>query len=1520
MADSNSTTSATEGQQTTLPLTREQEALWVEWKLSPVGNSYNTCIQMRLEGELSVPRFRRAIADVVAKFDLLRAYCVEVDDRPMLQLAQAPFELDVVDLTDGTTTETPGRHRQAITELQRRRDAAIDLKTFPLIRAALVQTAPQTFYFIGVVPHIISDGYAAVAILEAISTAYNDGTAGLRTAYPDDQRGWQDYLRLRADQPAAERQAAAKHWQEVLDGAQHIVPICHTARQLEAGLADTRGARYFLSFGIERLKRFNRLARSRRTSVFAVFAALYATLLYRQTSQTDLIIVFPVNVRPPGFRQTFGLFVNMLPLRLDLSGNPTFAELVEQIGQRRREDKPHQHLPGLDIVRARREQVSGFDGRLSNVSMGQTVSRFRGLDIPGVHCTALDNDAIHVRDDLSLMYEVGEVQVGLWLEYRTSAFTAAEVAHMAERLLRIVEAADADPNVRIGSIPLLDHAAEQAVLDLGRGPQWPVTPAAYGSWFESCARRHAERIAIDDDAQAITYAELERWSRHLAARLSIRPGPVAIVMDRSPAQLVTLLAALRSGAPYVPLMPNQGAVRLDAILEELQPAWLVSEPELLTRLRLDWRAIHLTPATRPPEPLSTDTDEPDRVDPTAPAYVIYTSGSTGTPKGVQVSHAALAYRLDWLTTEFPLQPGEAVLQNTSFAFDVSVAEILWPLTAGAKLVLSEPRQARDPGYLRKLIERHRISTVLMVPSALRTLLPESAHERSRLGCVRRILCAGEPLNHGLAEDVLSATNAKLFNVYGPTEAVIYATCREILPTDRAITIGRPIAHTSVAVVNDHLCLQPIGVPGELCIGGPGLADGYWQQPGMTRASFIEGVIDGGRWYRTGDRVCLSADGELTFLGRSDGQIKLRGHRIELGEIEHVLRSQPGVTDAVVMATPPTGGGPQQLIAWASCADRRADGAPPPGHCLAAGHWRKTLGRQLPDYMIPNRLLWLLELPRLPSGKLDAARLPALESVRITADDTPMNDQERAAATIWAEVLGIPLSAINRHSNFFELGGDSLMLIALSTRLGRIGLYLDVAELFEQPTIAGAIPLARTEPRELIDQSPVQGNFPLLPRQRKFFADGFAYPAHWNRSFVVSFSSLVNAEALQCSLEAVMRHHDILRASFPVIEHRRCMRVHAASEAVLPLRRYDLTGVGHADRRGHVIRYLDDLNANLDLAAPPLLRAVLFEEEERATLGLVIHHLLIDMRSCQILLEDLADAYRAQVSHRPQHLPARTTSAAEWSERLEQMVDRHWQADEVPFWARQLERVGHPLPLDHPPAGTAVEADQRTLEDSLDAARTQHLIRTLCVEAGVGVHEILLAAFADAFRETTGSAWLVVNTCGVGRETRLPGVDLSRTVGELNTVFPLAIDLQQHDMLKAVHCAYKALPAQGQNYGLLRYLAGHPELDRTEPEVFFNYVSRLAGNVDPALGMSVDMAPDGVQTSHPANRSCYALYLEGFVLDERLVLHLGYDSATLTAATAKRLLDGWLDGLVRCTDGPASAFVVAASGPWAVTSS
>ena len=1480
------------------PLTREQEGLWIEWKLSPLGVSYNTCIQMQLLGSLDVQRFVNAVADVVAQFQLLQAYCIEVDSQPFFKLSNDRYEVEAIDMSEGKAVETKALKSKALALLTRRRDAAIDLTQFPLIRSAIITTAIDTHYFVGVVPHIISDGYSAVFVLKAISIAYKEGKAGLVAAFGD-APDWQDYIVRRGGQSAQSAELAVAHWQTVLADAEHMTPICQNLPDESGHAFNIDGKRHFFCLEADKVVRFARMARGQKTSLFSILAALYAVFLYRQTGQEDLVVVFPVNMRPAGYRDAFGFYVNMVPLRIDLSGNPSFLEIVNQIGRRRRADKKHQHLPGLDIVRAKREASPGFDGRLCNVSMAQTVSRFEGLEIPGVVSTALDNDHIHVRDDLSLMYEVSEERIGLWLEYRESSFDDDEIRSMADRILHIAEAADENPELPINEIELVSTEDARHILALGCGADLSIVDDNYATMFTSSVESHPNVVALRFSDQQFTYAELELWSRQLANTFAQRPGLVAILLPRCPGQIASLLGALRAGVAYVPLDPEQGSARIEKILKRINPSYVVCDATTNNLVSRTWLSRCISA-----EPSGATTPVASSVRAEMPAYVIFTSGSTGQPKGVEVSHLALVARISWLMREFPLAAAESVLQNTSYAFDVSVAEILWPLAAGATLILSEPKAAKDPRYLANLIAENGITSVCIVPSAWQILL-EAAPDESLLS-LQRVLCAGEVLTLVLARQTFRQTQARLFNVYGPTEATIYASWKEILPQDTSITIGRSVAGGQLVVVNSAGKLQPLGIEGELCLAGVGLATGYVDDTALTMEKFPAKILGGQRGYLTGDRVRMLVNGEVEYLGRADAQIKLRGYRIELGEVEHALRQQDGIHDAAVLLVEKTGH--KQLRAFVQPSEGVDATITPPDHPLCEKLWRSTLRQLLPSYMLPNTLSWVAAIPRLASGKLDRAALSGAEHrPNLQGKVPPKTDDERAMVKIWANVLGLPRDRIDLHSNFFELGGDSLMLIAVATQAEAAGLYIDVHELFEHATIAEALPLARSVPRSFINQAPIVGNFALLPRHHKFFADNFEHPAHWNRTFVLKFNRHIDDVALTQSLHAALRHHDGLRLSFHRADNGYYFTNHAFDAELAQVTTHDLTAVDPQQRLDWMNAQLNEANASLDLARPPLLRVMLFDDESSSTLGLVIHHLLIDMRSCYILLDDLLVGYQATIAHREIRLPAKTTSLAEWSERLGRRVDSQWHKHEVAYWQEQLRFVGHTLPKNAYTAGRSTDGCQATLETTLSEEHTERLTRGLVQELDIGVPGLLLATFGVVFRKWCGASYLVVNTCGVGRETSIEGVNLTRTVGELNSVFPLAIALDTQDTMTVAREAYEHLPASGSHYGALRYIACHQELDQQEPDIFFNYVSRVDTSLQTGLGVSVEMAPRGVASSHPENHSCYALYLEALVQEGCLHLYMGFNSMQIPNDEAAQALDAWKLNLIGLIEARSRSF-------------
>ncbi len=850
------------------------------------------------------------------------------------------------------------------------------------------------------------------------------------------------------------------------------------------------------------------------------------------------------------------------------------------------------------------------------------------------------------------------------------------------------------------------------------------------------------------------------------------------------------------------------------------------------------------------------------------------------------AHRGVVNRLLWMQRHFGLTADDVVLQKTPFSFDVSVWELFWPLLAGARLVLAKPDGHRDPHYLSELIEREGVTTLHFVPSMLQAFL--DAGEPARCGSVRRVVCSGEALGAEVRDRFFERMpHAELHNLYGPTEAAVDVTWHACVPGEPTVPIGRPVSNTRIHVLDGRLGETPVGIPGELYIGGVQVGRGYHGRPELTAERFVPDPLAaeaGARMYRTGDRARWLATGEVEYLGRLDAQVKVRGFRIEPGEVEAALRRHASVGDAAVVVR--SDGGRARLVGYVVAA-RGAE--------VDAEALRAHLAGWVPEYMVPSALVVLGELPLGPSGKLDRRALPAPEAGAAGGAEhvAPRTEAEAGLARIWRELLRV--ERVGAHDNFFELGGDSILSIQMVSRAAAAGVRIAPWQVFQHQTLAGLASVADTAAAVRAEQGEVTGAAPLTPVQRWFLDLPLPEPHHWNQALLLEVARPVGTDVLERAVGALLRHHDALRLRF-VRDGGGWRQEIAPWDGAVPFRRVELAGGTDGERAAEIERISAEAQASLDLAAGPLLRAVYFDagSDRPGRLLLVVHHLAVDGVSWRILAEDLERACAGEA------LPPKTSSFLAWARRLAEHASSPAAEAELPGWLSLGGEPAPALPADLP-GGENTEGRARTVTVYLPEAETAALLRDVPAAYRTGVADVLLAAAARAFAGWTGERSLLLDLEGHGHEPLFRDLDPSRTVGWFTSVFPVLLDAAggPAELLKATKETLRAVPRKGVGFGVLRWL-GAPEVRERlaalpAPEVQFNYLGRFDGDGAADALFRPAAEPTGAARAASAPRR-YLLEVNAGIAGGRLQAAWTYSEAVHRAATVERLAGAWLDAL------------------------
>ncbi len=1338
-----------------MPLSFAQQRLWFLEQLGRAGRAYHMPTRLRLRGELDRVALARALDRIVERHEALRTTFHTVDGEPVQVIAPARgFALVHHDVSAQADAEAALRRIVAEESA-----AAFDLEHGPLVRGCLVKVAEDDHALLVTMHHIVSDGWSMGVLTRELSTlygAFRDGAADPLPALPVQYADYAAWQRKWVDGEVLQQQV--DYWKTMLTGAPELLELPadrpRPAQQSHAGAAVGVELSEELTAGLKAL------SQRHGTTLFMTLMAGWATVLSRLSGQDDVVIGTPTANR--GRREIEGLigfFVNTLAVRMDLGGAPTVAELLGRVKERTLGAQDHQDIPFEQVVELVQPARSMAHTPLFQAMFTWQNNPKGSLELPGLKLGGVGAEAhTTAKFDLSLsMQEAGGRVVG-GVTYATALFEEATVERYLGYLRSVLEAMVADERQTVDRLPLLPAAERARMVE-----EWNATGAGYPDesciheLFEAQVERTPNAVALVFDDARLTYAELNARANRLAHHLregGVGPDArVAVCVERGVEMVVGLLGVLKAGGAYVPLDPAYPHDRLRYMLGDSAPIALLTQSRLAGMVAtlaggLDVPVIHLDEdaewAGRPESNPERGELTPDRL-----MYVIYTSGSTGLPKGVMNQHRCVVNRLVWGQRAWALEEGDAVLQNASFSFDVSVRELFWPLMAGGRVVMLRPEGARDPGYLVETIRRERVRTACFVPSMLQIFLEH--RDAARCAGLRRVVCSGEALPASVARRFHERLpGVALDNVYGPSEAATAIASLGCAADDTRATvpIGHPISNTRVYVLDAAGEPVPAGVTGELYIGGTGVARGYFNRPELTAERFVADTFSGepgARLYRTGDLARWLADGSIEFLGRNDFQVKLRGFRIELGEIESRLAQHGDVREAVVLVREDVPGD-QRLVAYYVGSE-------------AAGvdTLRAYLGEHLPEYMVPAAYVRLEAMPLTPNGKADRKAMPAPGGAAFSARgfEAPLGDTEETLAAIWAGVLGV--ERVGRRDSFFALGGHSLLAVQVVSRVRQaMGVSVALGDLFVHPVLAdfarGLETAARAElppivPAERGDEAALS-----FAQQRLWFLEQLGSAGRaYHMPTRLRLRGELDRDALVRALDRIVERHEALRTTFHSVDGQPVQRI--APAAGFALARYDLSA--HADAEAELRALVtEESGAAFDLEHGPLVRGRLVRmAEDDHVLLVTMHHIVSDGWSMGVLTNELSTLYTAFQRGDADPLPALPVQYADYAAWQRKWVDGEVLQQQVDYWKTTLSGApelleipaDHARPLVQSHAGAALGL---MLDKELTAG-----LKALSQRHGTTLFMTLMAAWATVLSRLSGQDDVVIGTPTANRGRR-----------------------------------------------------------------------------------------------------------------------------------------------------------------------
>jgi amino acid adenylation domain-containing protein len=1346
-----------------LPTSYAQQRLWFLEQLGLSRHAYHLLEVMRLRGPLQVTALAQSLQDIVRRHEVLRTTFTDVAGQPLQVIRPTTHvPVSVVELQELSQHEREAQvHTLAQADVQR----PFDLAQGPLMRATLVRLTDVEHVLLLTMHHIVSDGWSHGVFWRELAVLYDAFTTGQPSPLPALSIQYADFAYWQQQWLQGEvLDTQLAYWKQQLAGIPTLQLLTDHPRP---AVQTFRGARHFLTVSPTLTQVLKTLSQRHGVTLFMTLLATFQTLLHRYTGQDDITVGSLIaNRNRVECEGLIGFFVNTLVLRTDLSGQPRFRELLTRVREVTLAAYEHQDVPYEKLLEELR-----LPRDLSRTPLFQVLCVLhntpqQAVELSGLTVEPLEIDPGTARFDLTL--EFWDTPEGLRgrFEYNTDLFEAATIARMAGHLQTLLEGIVADPEQRLSQLPLLTADERQCLL-----VEWNTTTGSYPddqclqSVFEAQVARTPDAVAVVCGNESLTYRELNRCANQVAHYLRARGVGtemlVGLCIERSLAMVVGLLGILKAGAAYVPLDPTYPPERLAFMIEDAQPAVVLTQERLVAGLLahgaqtvcLDahWLTIAQYSDDNPVSGATAD----------QVAYLLYTSGSTGRPKGVLGVHRATLNALVWMWQTYPYASHEVCCQKTSISFGDSIQELLGPLLQGRPIVLIPNAVLKELPHFVQTLAIHRVTRLILVPSLLQVLLDTLSDLQDRLPSLTLWFAGGEALPNALLQRFRERLpHSRMINLYGASEASDDTTWYDasLAPHELSgVPIGRPIANTQVYVLDQHLQPVPIGVPGELYVGGTGLTRGYLNRPELTAEHFIPNHFShepGARLYKTGDVVRYRPDSNLEYLDRLDHQVKLRGMRIELGEIEAILAQHPAVQETVVITHEDTSG-ESRLIAYVVPTQEPG----PPSREL-----RRFLEKKLPLGMVPATFVILETLPLTPSGKVDRQALPVPAPIRPVLEDlyvAPRTAIEQQVAAIWCHCLA--LERVGIHDNFFELGGHSLLAMQLLFRV-RDATHVEVSILsfFEAPTVAGLAAIIETVdqteqgwPAPAIVSLPRESALPASIAQEHFWVFDQVLPGLplFNIPYVMRLEGALNVVALEQSFNEIIRRHEALRTTFANVDGQLVQIIAPTLQMTLTVR--DLRALPVDKRESEARRLVQEESQRpFDLTQGPLLQGCLLRLGEQEHILLVtLHHIISDGWSLGVLVHELTVLYDTVATGAAAPLPDLPIQYADFASWQRQWRHNAMLEAQLAYWTEQL-REPLPvlqLPMDRP-RGTAVHL--RTARQPLDLPRALfEALKALSQQEDSTLFMTCLTAFKVLLYGYTGQEDLCVATLVANRTRR-----------------------------------------------------------------------------------------------------------------------------------------------------------------------